>query len=644
MNDSVVKHRLLALLVADAAGYSRLMARDDRAALALLDRSREVFGAEVAAHGGRVIDMAGDSVLAVFDTAAGAVSAALAVQERLGRIGDESPADRRMLFRIGIHLGDVLEKADGSVYGDGVNIAARLQTLAEPGGITVSSSIREAVFNRVGAAFEDLGAQTVKNIVQPVVAFRLRWDKASAALGVPSAGAATQGAQARDAATTRAQATRSRVSRRAWIATLAALVLVVALAIVWLWQDGLAQVARYAPMSVEMMPFDAPAGDPAGAQYARQLRRDLLSGLVSFSRSVHPLQADDAASAGAGGDRPGGSAAPRARYRVEGDMRRERPGVMQAHLRLIDVVNHAQVWGEHYELPEAPGTTEAAIVRRRIVAAIETAILAAETRRVIELPVDRLDATELVLRGWASFERTRTLESTRQAKELFDAALRREPNLVFALSARSSILDAELDVDPHPDRDRMAHEMDEYSGRATQLDPDHANTWYVRSVALADGGRWNEALEAIDLAIRRDPHNPDLYDTRGWMMNMTGRPAEALPLVGKALSLNPGNTYFESRIACQAHLLLGQATEAVAACEKAAGLNTDWVVQLFLIAAYANHGDMAKAQAAKAQVLKVVPGYAISKLKAKRYSEVPEYSMIAEEYWYAGLRKAGIPD
>ena len=174
MNPPGLKHRLCAILAADAAGFARLMTADDHATVAALDAARAVFRLQVDAHQGRVIDMAGDSVLAVFETAAGAVAAALAAQEELADLVADVPEDRCMRFRIGVHLGDVIEKPDGTVYGDGVNIAARLQTLAEPGGITVSESIRTAVRGRQhGAGFEDLGEQLVRNIADPVRAWRV---------------------------------------------------------------------------------------------------------------------------------------------------------------------------------------------------------------------------------------------------------------------------------------------------------------------------------------------------------------------------------------------------------------------------------------------------------------------------------------
>ena len=169
-----IRHRLLAILAGDAVGYSRLMAADDRATVASLDEARGVFRAHIASHAGRIVDTAGDSVLAAFDTAAGAVLAALAIQRQLLAQAEPLPESRRMHFRIGLHLGDVIEKADGTLYGDGVNIAARLQALGAPGDVTVSQAVHDAVLDRVDAAFDDLGAQPMKNIARPVRVYRVR--------------------------------------------------------------------------------------------------------------------------------------------------------------------------------------------------------------------------------------------------------------------------------------------------------------------------------------------------------------------------------------------------------------------------------------------------------------------------------------
>ena len=150
------------------------MAADERSTVAALDAARAVFRGRIEANQGRLIDMAGDSVLAVFETAIGAVKAALAIQEALSTADSTVAEDRRMRFRIGVHLGDVIEKADGTVYGDGVNIAARLEGMAEPGGIAVSEAVHCSLRGRVSANFEDQGEQQLKNIPEPVRLYHMR--------------------------------------------------------------------------------------------------------------------------------------------------------------------------------------------------------------------------------------------------------------------------------------------------------------------------------------------------------------------------------------------------------------------------------------------------------------------------------------
>jgi predicted ATPase/class 3 adenylate cyclase len=173
MDTADLQHRLMAILAADVAGYSRLMADDERATIIALDAAREVFRQCVKSRSGRIVDTAGDSVLAVFDTVTGAVETALAIQATLEAASVGNSKNRQMRFRIGVHLGDVVEKADGSVYGNGVNVAARLQTLAAPSGVWVSEAVRSTLGERAGCAFDDQGHHKIKNLPEPIHAYRL---------------------------------------------------------------------------------------------------------------------------------------------------------------------------------------------------------------------------------------------------------------------------------------------------------------------------------------------------------------------------------------------------------------------------------------------------------------------------------------
>ena len=172
MTGSGLRQRLAAIFAADAAGYSRLMAADERATVEALDEARKVFRTHIDAHHGRVIDMAGDSVLAVFELASAAIAAALAIQEDLDAMSSTATVDRRMPFRIGVHLGEIFEKADGSVYGDGVNVAARIQGLSEAGGVAISEDVHRLVRDRTAGGWRDGGEHAVKNIARPVRIWR----------------------------------------------------------------------------------------------------------------------------------------------------------------------------------------------------------------------------------------------------------------------------------------------------------------------------------------------------------------------------------------------------------------------------------------------------------------------------------------
>ena len=167
------RRKLAAILAAGVVGYSRLMGDDERATVAALIAGRKVFRRHIAEHHGRVVDTAGDSVLAVFDSVVEAVQCSIGVQIALAGQNANIDEGRRMDFRIGVNLGDIIEQEDGTIYGDGVNVAARLESLAEPGGICLSGSALEQIEGKIAYATEDIGAQEVKNIARPVRAHRI---------------------------------------------------------------------------------------------------------------------------------------------------------------------------------------------------------------------------------------------------------------------------------------------------------------------------------------------------------------------------------------------------------------------------------------------------------------------------------------
>jgi adenylate cyclase len=258
------RERVAAILAADAVGYSRLMADDEPATVAALDRARAVFAEHVQGNQGRVVDTAGDSVLAVFETTTGAVRASIAIQEGLAELIAPLPEDRRMPFRIGIHLGDIIEKTtDGTIYGDGVNVAARLEALSEPGGITVSDSVHGSIRERLDVGFALLGEHRGKNLKSPVVAYRLLPDGATRS---------------------------AKPQQRRWLVPGLAAALLAVVAIAWLTifrgpavetasPDRMAFPLPAEP-SIAVLPFDNLSGDPAHDFIADGLSENIIATLA----------------------------------------------------------------------------------------------------------------------------------------------------------------------------------------------------------------------------------------------------------------------------------------------------------------------------------------------------------------------------
>jgi tetratricopeptide (TPR) repeat protein len=310
----------------------------------------------------------------------------------------------------------------------------------------------------------------------------------------------------------------------------------------------------------------------------------------------------------------------------------------------VDAATGGQAWSTRFDLPQFDNVFESSARMRKLASLLAGAVKSAETRRVLPQPIKGLDAMGLVLRGYAVWKSGQTLQKTLEAQKLYDAALRLDPDFSYALLMQAANWDLLNDVDPNSDRERMVREMDELTLRAINLDPTNPQAWSARAGALANAGRWSAAFEANERRISLDPFSPAPYEYTAWLMSLTGRPAEALPLVNRALSLDPESVGWAMRFACEADLLLGRFDDAVSACEKAGGTNSDWFITSYLAAAYANRGDVGKATVAKDAILRTVPGYTIAQVRAKRYSDVPEYLKMAEATWFAGLRKAGIPE
>jgi adenylate cyclase len=622
--------RLAAIVSADVVGYSLLMGRDDSATLAgLKSHRRELIDSKIAEYAGRIVKTTGDGLLLEFPTVVDAVRCAVDIQRGMAERNASVPPEQRIEFRIGINVGDIIIDGD-DIFGDGVNVAARLQTLAEPGGICVSRVVRDQVLDKLSFAFDVLGSQLVKNIARPVEAYRVD-------LG-------TEALQTRSRGHKRWQRV-TRVRGWQWLAA-GVVALGVAGGAVWLLPQFWKTAPSLAPpaMSVAIAPLSTPRGDSDALRVAEALTQNLVTRLGRVGRLHARVVSGNSPVSGSTGVIDPRELGRRlnVRYVLEGDVLRGADGDT-VNLRLVDATTGEQVWAERSTLQDSDILAASSAGMRSLIDRLRAALVRAESHRVMAQALPSLNATELVLRAYAVWNRDRSIVGATEAVKLVDEALRLEPNLVPALVARASLMNFKDDVDPNSDHDRIAREQAELTARATTLDPTDSAAWDWHAVALEYLGRMDAALEANGTSIRLDPDNPAFYLQRAWLMNMAGRPNEALPLTEQALALDPAQIGGVMRMTCEAHLLAGHAEQAIATCEKAASLGNNVLNNLFLAAAYANHGDMAKAASAKADALRTMPGYTIARLRAKRYSEDPEYQRLAEKYWYDGLRKAGFP-
>jgi tetratricopeptide (TPR) repeat protein len=237
-----------------------------------------------------------------------------------------------------------------------------------------------------------------------------------------------------------------------------------------------------------------------------------------------------------------------------------------------------------------------------------------------------------------------SLSALRESGKLLDEALRLDPSLEPALTNRAIFLTIEVELDPQADYALLMRRADELSSRAVAIDNDDAFAWMTRAVVLGYQGRVEQALAAIELTRRLDPTRQRPIAWHAWLKLVAGEPERSLAVLDEERAVFPEETAFEFRIACWANLNLGRFDNAIALCEKSAGMDTWFFDHVLLVAAYANKSDATKAATAKLDLEKRVPGYTINTLKSKGYSRQPAYAQQAETYLYSGLRKAGIPE
>jgi len=576
----VDRQRLAAILAADAAGYSRLMAIDERSTVAALDSCRKVFRDQVESHGGRVVDMAGDSVLALFEAAAGAVQAALAVQKEI------EAASLGMRFRIGVHLGDVLEKADGTIYGDGVNLAARLQALASPGEIAVSEMVRMAVRGRVDAMFVDQGEQAVKNIPEPV-----RWHRAGVA--PPRRGAT-------DPSTRTA-----------------------------------AQVASLPAIAI--LPFKATGSDTEQAAFADGLRIDIQAALVKIAglalaavattnpyrdREVSPQQA--AAEMGV-------------RYILDG-MVQTSGRRARIHVTLTDGAAGQVVWSEHYDRALDESFEAQDEITEKVVTALDVKLMSGEQARVWRKTLKHPRTREYYYKGIHEFMKG-SKEANAAARELFALVAQRAPDTSLGLTmvAFTHWLDVFRGWAASPQKSlelasqaaEPALKMEDADGQA------HAVMGHIHLLRREHA----KALEVAEQAVCLRPSCANSNAQFGNILYYCGRPADAADRVRQAMRFSPVHPPFFKAVLASSCKEMHEWEEAAKAAKELLRMKPDDVdARLVLIEAALATGDGAAASQYAEEIRKLQPQFSLAAWAERQPYRDPKVL----ERIVATLRDAGL--
>jgi len=581
------ERRLAAVLAADMVGYSRLMEVDETGTLARLKTHRiELIDPAIAKNRGRIIKTTGDGMLVEFHSVADAVLCAAEVQRRMARRNTDVAPARWIQFRIGINLGDVIVEGN-DIFGDGVNVAARLEMLAEPGGICVSGAVRDQVGDRLDdVAFEDLGDQNVKNISRPIRVFRVRFE--------PDPKTAPEGAK-----------------------------------------DVAVATAMSKKPSIAVLPLVNMSGDPEQEFFADGLTEDIITELSRFhdllvisrnSTFVHKGKAVKVQEVA----REFG-----VEYVLEGSVRKAGDRI-RVTVQLIDAETDRHIWAERYdrELEDIFAIQDE--MTRAIVATLPGRVEAATHDRAKRKPTDNMAAYECVLAAKVLHHRS-VRQDNAEAQRLLDRALALDPNYAHAHAWKACVLGQMWVYDWCADRDATLQQVGAELETALALDDNDADVHRILAALNLTRDDHDKAAYHQERALALNPNYDLVVVQQGELLTWLGRPEEGIDWIKKAMRLNPCHPErFWSHLgrACYCAEKYAEAAEAFSRITR-----PDHTHHAFLAATFAQMGSAVAAAAHAAEVLKREPKFSVA-----AYLATQHYKHVVDRQRHeAGLLKAGLP-
>jgi TolB-like protein/class 3 adenylate cyclase/Tfp pilus assembly protein PilF len=648
-----VERRLAAILAADVAGYSRLMEADEEDTLERLKaHRRELVDPKIKEHRGRIVKTTGDGLLAEFSSVVDAVRCAVELQRGMADRNAEVSDDKRVTFRIGVNLGDVIIDGD-DIYGDGVNIAARLEALAEPGAICISRVVRDQIRDKLPYPFEDLGEQSVKNITRPVRAYAMGTD---AVASTPLVAAPAQPGPARGKPSL----------QRAIMAAGAIAVIGIAIAIWWAWtkenspiisvqatatdnsQSPPAIAATPAPrLSIVVLPFANLSNDPEQQYFADGITEDLTTDLSRISNSFVIARNTAFAYKGKSVDAKQTGRDLGVRYVLEGSVRRTGDQV-EVNVQLIDSESGAHVWADRFDTDRRNLAEAQSEITGRLARTLNLALVQQASRRIEqEKTVDPV-ARDLVIRGSALYHRPASVANLEEAQRLFERALEIDPQSIDARTELAQLLVLKIKVLWSKSVNRDQARAEQLLVEALERDANSSMAHDTMGELRRFQNRLAEAQIELETAIALDRNNADAFFHLGMNTMFLGRPEAAIPYVEKAIRLDPHGPAIAPYYWAlgYSHLLLDRADEAIDLLRRARTANPRfWFISLALASALGLKGNLEEAKTVLAEAIKLKPEVnSLARWRGEDPVGNRDYWALWENTAAVGLRRAGFPE
>jgi len=630
MTQEGFKRKLTAVLSADAVGYSRLMAEDEAATVKTIAGYREIMSSLIKQHRGRVVDSPGDNILAEFSSVVDAVQCAVAVQNEIQTRNAGLAENRRMEFRIGINLGDVIDE-DDRLYGDGVNIAARLEALADPGGVCVSKTAFDQIETKLPLGYEYLGEQPVKNIPKPVGAYRvlMQPDDAGRVIGEKKF--------------------LGRFSRSTAMATI--VILVVVAAVLVGWNIYLQQSKKVEPASVEKMAFPLPdkpsiavlpitniSGDPEQEYFSDGITEEIITALSKTPKMFVIARHSTSTYKGKPVKVKQVAEELGVRYVLEGSVRKEGDRV-RITAQLIDALTGHNLWAERYDRDLKDIFALQDEISLEIINALQVELTEGEHARLWRKGTDNLEAYIKSLRARELYL-TQTKENNAQAKRIAKEAIALDPEYAppYHVLSVTNFYDILFGTTKSP-KQSMTKAIDLIQ-KAIGLDDSYAlaHGWLGFLYTLL--GKYEEGINEAQKGVSLDPNGAHNYLYLEVTLRFAGRHEESVHAVEKAIRLNPSPpvTYYQH--ACMTYVFTKQYDKAIAAGKQALKVSSpnDISTRASLATAYILAGREEEARSIAEEILRINPKYSVQRrLRAAPYKNKADSDLIAEALGKAGL-------